>query len=115
MATTTGGHSDRVKRIALAIANQEGFNVPGSVAQRNHNPGNLTNLSGAFQVFVTDSEGWEALYRYVERMLSGEGLYPAGITIEEASRIYTGTQQQEWAANVAAYLGVSINTPMEVA
>jgi hypothetical protein len=108
----SGGYSAREKRIARAIGVAEGFDVPGSLAQRSHNPGNLTRIDGTFYVFATDSEGWNALYAYVKRMLSGEGLYSPGSTIYDASRIYTATEQDEWALNVAASLGVSVYTPL---
>ncbi len=108
----SGGYSARERRIARAISVAEGFNVPGSLAQRNHNPGNLTKLDGTFQVYASDTEGWNALYAYVSRMLSGSGLYASGATIYDASRIYTATQQDEWAINVASQLGVSIDTPL---
>jgi hypothetical protein len=45
-------------------------------------------------------------------MISGEGLYPKGATILEVSRIYTATEQDYWAHNVAFDLGVSVDTPL---
>jgi len=108
-----GGYPEQTRRIARAIARAEGWYVSGSLAQINLNPGNLTKTNGNFHVFASESDGWKALYEYVERMLSGSGLYPSGSTIWEASRIYTATEQDYWAANVAADLGVSVNTRLE--
>jgi hypothetical protein len=106
------GDQSKVARIAKAIARAEGWYASGSLSQRNNNPGNLTNLDGSFQVHSTPSEGWAALTAYVGRMISGKGLYPKGATILEVSRIYTATEQDYWAYNVASDLGVSVNTPL---
>jgi hypothetical protein len=106
------GDQSKVARIAKAIAGAEGWYVSGSLSQRNNNPGNLTNMDGSFQVHSTEAAGWSALHLYVRRMISGEGLYPKGATILEVSRIYTATEQDYWANNVATFLGVSVNTPL---
>ena len=110
---TSFAYPSRIRRIAEAIAFAEGFQVSGSLAQQNHNPGNLTRLDGSFQVYASNEYGWSALYDYVDRMLSGLGLYPSGISIQEAARIYTATEQSAWANNVASYLGVNVYTPLE--
>ena len=61
-----------------------------------------------------ESEGWLKFYDYVSRMIAGEhAAYPPGVTIYQASRIYTATQQDDWARNVAGYLGVSVDTRLE--
>jgi hypothetical protein len=68
-----------------AIAQMEGFNVSGSIAQRNNNPGNLryaptevgseSTASGTFATFATPEDGWAALQSYIENaMASGATL-----------------------------------------
>jgi hypothetical protein len=53
--------------LAQAIAQMEGFNTAGTLAQRNNNPGNLrssplaTGTSGGFAVFPDIATGWQAL------------------------------------------------------
>lgn len=113
VVTVGSGPSDRVRRIALAIARAEGFYVAGSISQTRHNPGNITDTSGTIRTYLTDADGWAALHDYIERVIAGRHpAYPAGVTIAEAARIYTATQQAEWAYNVAAILGVSQDTPL---
>lgn len=64
--------SGLVERIAIAISEMEGFNKPGSRAQRQNNPGNLrswgkTPVLDGFANFPTPAEGWRALRRQVWR------------------------------------------------
>ena len=59
-----------------SIANMEGFNVSGSIANRYNNPGNLryaptqsgsaNTASGQFATFATPQDGWNALQSYIE-------------------------------------------------
>ncbi|MFN3324296.1 MAG: hypothetical protein ACK5AZ_12425 [Bryobacteraceae bacterium] len=67
-----------VDAIAHAIATMEGFYVPGSLAQRNNNPGNLRNwgslpTNSGYAVFPTVEQGWAALKRQVKLNI-GRGL-----------------------------------------
>lgn len=111
--------SDRVKRIAEAIAVAEGFAFPGApqtspnnIPNSRNNPGNITDPSKAgtpewIRTYPTKEAGWEALYRQVEGMLKGSSLYPAGWTIEQIARRYTGeAAYMNWARIVAQRLGV---------
>lgn len=64
--------SGLVERIAIAISEMEGFNKPGSRAQRQNNPGNLrswgkTPVLEGFANFPTPAEGWSALRKQVWR------------------------------------------------
>lgn len=64
--------SGLVERIAIAISEMEGFNKPGSRAQRQNNPGNLrswgkTPVLDGFANFPTPAEGWRALRKQVWR------------------------------------------------
>jgi len=78
-----------IDTLAQAIAQMEGFNTPGSVAQRNNNPGNLTaspyatgNVNG-YSVFPDAQTGWQAL-DYQLQLYADRGL-----TLED---LFTGTQ-----------------------
>ena len=68
--------------LAEAIAQMEGFNTPGTVAQRNDNPGNLRFVGQAgatgkdskgFAIFPTAEEGWQALQAQIA-LDAGRGL-----------------------------------------
>lgn len=68
--------------IAEAIAQMEGYNKPGTLAQRNNNPGNLrfAGQAGAigkdsrgFAIFSTPEEGWAALNNQIS-LDAGRGL-----------------------------------------
>lgn len=67
---------DITQSIAEAIARMEGFYVPGTLAQRNNNPGNLRSgpgqvgTAGGFAVFPDAQTGWEALARQVDLNIS---------------------------------------------
>ena len=76
-----------------AIAKQEGFYQPGTLAQRNHNPGNIisgtfANSHGAigsgagYATFPDDETGWAAL----RALLSGPAY--KGLSVEVAINRY---------------------------
>jgi len=112
-ATSPAGlHSQRVLRLAEAIAFAEGFGKPGALPTVLHNPGDLTSLGGSLKSYLSDDEGWEALYQYIESMLAGNSYYSPDMSINSVSDIYSGSASREWAVNVAAYLGVSPSTPI---
>lgn len=98
-----------VSAMSAAIANAEGYNVPGSVAQRSNNPGNI-KTGGSIATYATPSDGWTALNTQVQRMADGSSQYYApGMTIGQVGDKYSGGDPN-WASNVAAALGVSIDT-----
>lgn len=112
---------DNVKRIAQAIATAEGFYVAGSRPARNHNPGDMTadligkkvGMDGSFVVYETDDDGWQNLYRQIEKWLNGDSSHATSdSTISEIASFYTTTEQTAWATNVANSLGVSLDTPI---
>ena len=109
-----------IDQLAQAIANMEGFNVSGSVAQRNNNPGNLTaspyatgNVNG-YSVFPDAATGWEAL-NYQLQLYAGRGL-----TLEEMINIYApasngsamtaGNDPNNYLNYVTSQLGVGPST-----
>jgi len=116
-----GVTSDRVRRIAEAIAVAEGFafpgapaTSPGNIPNSRNNPGNLTDASKPIgspnwiRTFPTKEAGWAALYAQVEKMLKGSTLYPAHWTIEQVAQRYTGeAAYRNWSNIVSRRLGVS--------
>lgn len=115
-----------IRKLARAIANAEGFNVPNSRPARNHNPGNLTKDITAtgigmdpgpgvsYVIYKTDADGWDALEKQVRLMFAGGShFYFPSMTIAQMAEKYTGTQQSAWARNVAVALGVSVDTRLD--
>lgn len=106
------GPTRKIIRIAAAIAKAEGYGVPGAIPTRQNNPGNIRDQTGQIATYSTPEEGWQALYRQVLLMLTGESrYYRPEMTIAEIARIYTGEPTyMNWAVNVARELGVSTDT-----
>ena len=113
-----------VLQLAKAIAHAEGFGPPENLPTRANNPGDLTGLDAAgFPTngtandegvwnFVNLADGWEALYIKVNRMLAGRSaVYPLTMTLEQVGLKYSGGNP-DWAANVAAFLGVPTTTTL---
>jgi hypothetical protein len=117
-----GGPTDYpqpIKTFALAISRAEGFQVPGSIPQRAHNPGDLklpgrATLPGtSITQFASDDEGWAALYRQLWIILTGASdNYNLDMSIADMARIYTADNQGPWASTVAQYVGASVDTPL---
>jgi hypothetical protein len=113
--------SDAINEFAAGIALAEGFYVSGSRAQRNNNPGNITvditetgiGKDGNFIVYSNPTEGWNALKRQVELILTDASkFYDSGMTLRQIAQVYTTTDQLAWATNDASKLGISIDTPV---
>jgi hypothetical protein len=113
--------SPTIRRIGEAIATAEGFYVEGSRPARNHNPGDLTldltgkavGQDGAFVVYGSDVDGFQALYTQVGLMVSGlSEHYNPSMTISQIAQRYSPDGWQAWASNVAGYLGVDVDTPL---
>lgn len=110
-----------VESLSNAIARFEGYFVPGSVAQRNHNPGNLRSGPGAigtdprgYAVFPDDETGFAALQNQVALNIG------RGLTLNEffggKPGVYPGyapaadqNKPQQYAATVAGWLGIDPN------
>lgn len=114
-----------IQLFAEGIALAEGFFVAGSRAARNHNPGNLTvdttgtavSKDGMFVVYANDNDGWDALRKQVELILTDASrFYNSKMTLRQIGQIYastsTPTDQLNWAINVASKLGIDIDTPV---
>lgn len=108
--------ADKIKAIAEAIAKAEGWYHPSGTAlpQRLNNPGNLKDASGKLRTFDTPQDGWNALYRQVNLMVSGlSRVYNPDMTIEQVAYLYTGNDNPNaWANIVSQQLGVDPSTTL---
>lgn len=99
-----------MSKLAEAIAHEEGFFIPGSLPNRDHNPGDLRHSPHSFHpvdpnaigVIDNDQDGWADL----ERQL---GLYAArGLTVEQCINEYAPPSENDSAgylAYVCRYVG----------
>jgi hypothetical protein len=110
-----------VRKLAWAIAKQEGFFVKGSLSNRDHNPGDLKSCKSCksgksrypgqigvdrhgHAIFKNDDAGWAALQSLIRRMACGESLhYSPQMSLSQVGRIYA--RDKKWAVNVSHYLG----------
>jgi hypothetical protein len=101
-------------KLALAIAQMEGYNKAGSRPNRNHNPGNLrasslpnTKDAGGYCVFPDSETGWAALERQI-------GLDKnRGLTVEQFVHKYappTENHTENYIQFVCGRLGVARTT-----
>lgn len=110
--------SERVRRFAEAVARAEGWYATGpgtpNRGQRANNPGNIMTPEWTLVQYSTPEEGWAALYRQIELALTGRSrFYKPTMTIWEMAEIYVGhAGWEDWARNVASFLGVSPHTPI---
>jgi hypothetical protein len=112
-----------IDSLAQAIAQMEGYNKAGSIAQRNNNPGNLRSgqgqvgTSGGYAVFATPEDGFAALNHQIELNAS------RGLTLNEffagKPGVYGGyapsadsNDPVNYAAFVANRLGADPNVPI---
>ena len=110
-----------ISKIADAIAFAEGYFTAGSRPRRNNNPGDLerdltgkaVGRDGPYVVYGTPQQGREALERQVRLMFVGSHIYKPSMTIGEVGWHYTTTDPKAWARNVAAHLGVTIETRLD--
>lgn len=109
--------------IAQAIAQMEGYNTPGTLAQRNNNPGNLRSgpgqigTSGGFAVFPDAATGWAALDNQVSLNISrgltlnqffaGGNGYPGYAPSADANN------PAQYAAFVSQQTGIDPNVPLD--
>jgi len=111
-----------VETVSSAIATFEGYFQPGSVADRNNNPGNLRSwgnrpVRDGFAVFDSAADGWAALRRQVELNISRglslreffggkPGIYPGYAPAADAN------DPNRYAEFVAARAGVPADIPL---
>lgn len=111
------GSGGSVEALAKAIAKAEGYGVPGAIPTITNNPGDLKNGGKTYQntgitIYATAADGWNALYRQINLILSGGSThYTVDTTLRKMGQIWTATvsEQAAWAKNVANYLGVSVD------
>lgn len=99
--------------IATAIAQMEGWNVSGSLAQRNNNPGNLRAGKGqigtqnGFAVFATPQAGWDALSNQIQLDAS------RGLTLQQFISKYApasdNNNPQAYAQFVSQQTGIPVD------
>jgi hypothetical protein len=114
-----------VESIAQAIAQMEGYNTSGSLAQRQNNPGNLRTW-GSYPVvngyvqFPDAETGWNALYAQIEKNIG------RGLTLEEffggKPGVYGGyspgadaNDPQGYAQYVSSRVGIAPDIPLNAA
>ncbi len=72
-----------IQDLANSIATFEGYFTPGTIANRNNNPGNLryaptqigqeNTVNGKFATFATQDDGWLALQSYIQTQANSGG------------------------------------------
>jgi hypothetical protein len=108
-------------KLELEIAQEEGFNVPGSVPNRNNNPGDLRHSPhsthsprdpDAIGAIDTPADGWADLERQLQ-------LYAArGLTLEQAIYEFAPPNENnsaQYLQFVCAGLGCTPDTPVAAA
>ena len=102
-----------------SVAKMEGWNVQGSIAQRNNNPGNLRSglnqvgsentVSGTFATFATPADGWTALQAQID-IQAGQGQ-----TLRDFIYQYAPPNENNTSAylnNLVSSLGVSADSSL---
>lgn len=113
--------SDKVKQIAQAIAHAEGFGVAGAIPTRAHNPGDLKMGdigNGAINgktVFASDVDGWNALYKQIDLMVSGGSeYYQPSDSWRRIATVWVGTSDYvNWLNTVTGDLGVDSDSSLQ--
>jgi hypothetical protein len=129
---TSAASSGSAHAISLAIGVAEGgydgngTNLNnGTLPSRNHNPGDLTvdvnstgtGTNGGFIVYPDDATGYAALDYQVNEWINGSSANAnSSSSISDISQFYTtdvpAGAQANWAATVAATLGVTADTTL---
>jgi hypothetical protein len=81
-----------IQDLMNSIAQMEGYNTPGTIAQRNNNPGNLrsapteigseSTVNGSYATFASAADGWAALQTYIQ------GKMDSGVTLRQFINTY---------------------------
>ena len=123
MITSRRGMGATIDDLANAIARMEGYNVAGSIAATNNNPGNLRSGTGqigtanGFAVFATPADGFAALDNQIQinenlglnlnQFFAGEpGVYAGYAPSADANN------PAQYAANVASWTGIDPSIPL---
>jgi hypothetical protein len=102
--------------LAKAIAKAEGGLTPGTAPYRTNNPCDVF-VGGSTAGYSTMQAGWDACYSQINLMNSGgSSYYTPDETLSDVAKTYApssgGNIPSNWAANVAAALGVSPSTTL---
>jgi hypothetical protein len=103
-----------LQALANAQAQEEGFNVHGSLPNTLNNPGDLEDSSGNLLQFATPESGMSALLSKLSNIASGNStVYNPSESLAEFENTYTGGDPNA-ASNVASILGngVTPQTPL---
>lgn len=113
--------NDKVKAIAQAIAHAEGFGVLNAIPTRAHNPGDLKmgdigngSINGK-TVFASDVDGWNALYKQIDLMVSGNSeYYQPSDSWRRIATVWVGTSDYvNWLNTVVSDLGVDADSSLQ--
>jgi len=111
------------RQFSWAIAKQEGFFRPGTIPNRNHNPGDLKFVAGysfpgqrgvdrfGHVIFKNDYWGWAALQNQVRKMCVESGRYSPQMSIQQIGRLYA-RDWKRWSANVAKNMNCDPHTTL---
>ena len=123
------GATQAVQNIAQAIATAEGYFKGGQINTgaapvRNNNPCDLTS-GGALAVYPDITSGWNACYNQVGLIVNDQSsVYSSDMSLNEIASHWApapsfscgamcaGNVPSNWAATVAAQLGIDPNTPI---
>ncbi len=95
------GRSASFTAFAESIAVAEGYGIAGAIPTVRNNPGDLKLSGDSITTFPTPDAGWQALYRQLDLIRSGESrYYNLAMTIQSMARTWTATEQGAWASNV---------------
>jgi hypothetical protein len=103
-----------VQDIAAALAQFEGYNTPGTLAQRNNNPGNLrsgigqTGTDNGYAVFATADDGWNALYNQIQLYIS------RGLNLQQMIYTYAPPSDNNPTNNYLNFVAGKVGIPTDV-
>src|SRR6516164_5982560 len=96
-----------IQDLMSSIAQMEGFNTSGTIANRNNNPGNLRysplqigqedTVNGKFATFASAQDGWAALQSYIE------GRANTGVSLRDFTYTYAPPSEND-TSNYLNYL-----------
>lgn len=106
--------------LATAIGQMEGWGVPGSIATRNNNPGNLRyspyqsgsekTVNGTFATFSSPDVGWSALQDYIDTKAK------SGVTLRDFIYTYappTENNTANYLQYLSGQLGIGADSPLD--
>jgi hypothetical protein len=110
--------NNALDNIGEAIAQQEGYYVQGSLANRTNNPGDIGTFNGNVGSYSTPGEGWDALNTYITSHAQAHPqwdfydfahYYLTGDTMGKPG---PGQNPDAYAEGIANYVGVDPTQPV---